>query len=358
MDCLINIIGLSETNCACYPLSPVDYNTSASGIFLDQLEGLDLEMIKAVEDCAEGNLWDRMTKARDNAVRAFKADYLSCVQSNYINRVTNWSGLIGSTTFNASINPLTSNAGIKVTTNQLKGGVIIVKKIGVIVDSNVAVTVNAYSSKDGGTLVATYVINAIANTLTYATLSAPLELPTFSYDAQNLSYYFLIDLTPANFLPKNNKKDCGCGGVSKPYKSWFDFVGVKGNAIPDISLYQQSTSNEINGLVLDVEAKCKSSEIICSEERPLDFNDSGYDMQIAYAIRFKAGEILIEDMLASGNINRFTMLDRERLWGKRNHYRKLYDEWVTYLCASPKIDNNYCLVCRNDNGLLKRTILS
>src|SRR5689334_6951124 len=95
--CLQHVIGLSQTSCNCYDSGkPVDFNTSDSGIYLDEIEGFPIDTVKFVGDCATGDLWDLMTQARTEAILQSRVDLL-----NYIGTLTKrkrhpFKGLIGS----------------------------------------------------------------------------------------------------------------------------------------------------------------------------------------------------------------------------------------------------------------------
>lgn len=359
MECLNNIIGLSETTCACQLPAPVDYNLSRSGIFLDQLEGLELRMNTGADDCEDGNIWERMTKAVRNATNEFTSDLLACVQTSYKPRKSNWGGLLGQTTFTGALNPMSSYAGIKIQALNLKGGYLFLKRIGVLVNQTQNVDVKIYSNENGSTLIDTFTIAATANTLSYAVISpAPLELPLWSDSTTMIQYYVLLDLTPLTFLPLNNKKDCNCGGAAaKPYLNWLDFNGGKINNVNDFNTFIPSNDKELYGLVLDVETKCKMAQIICTDEEPLDFENDGYAKKIAYTIRFKAGYLLLNDLYNSSNINRFTLMDKEKMVGYIKFYQEEYDKWINFLCQNVQMDNNSCFVCKSDEIIKTRILI-
>lgn len=358
MDCLDNIIGLSETTCECFPDAPADYNTSKSGIFLDQLEGMDLKLVEAADECSKGGLWDRMQKSVRNAQLEFESDFLACLQTTYRQRLPNWSGLMGEPKFTTFLNLTTPYAGIRINTWESKGSFLKIKKIGVLVNASVPVTVEIYSNEGGGTLITSYVINAVANTLTFATITpGPLKLALWNLRTLNLHYYVLLKLD-GTFKPLNNKRDCGCGGGNKrPWLAWFDFTGMKGNAPLNNSFNFQNTQ-EVNGLVLDVETGCEMAQVICGGDEPLDFDNDGYAKKMAYAIRFKAGELLLHDLVSSSNINRFTLLDGERVAKYLDYYRTQYSQWIDFLCANSHLEENCCFVCNNQHGLIKSYIRS
>ena len=81
-DCYENIIGLSRTECTCYDDDkPADFDTSESGLYLDELEPLD--QLEGLDNCEKGSVWEAMEKARENAVRFFIQDTNSKLLQTY-----------------------------------------------------------------------------------------------------------------------------------------------------------------------------------------------------------------------------------------------------------------------------------
>lgn len=356
MICLDNIIGLSETECECFDPKPAGYNTSASGIWLDQLEGFNLKVAAGADDCASGGLWERMDRAVRNAKVDLRKDLLGCIGKEYKPRAEFFKGQLGEATFK---NPLTlpnSYAGIKVSPFQIKGGVIVLKRIGILINAAVPVTVKVFSTENGGTEIASYTtpVAVTANQLTWLSITPnPLELPMWNY-SHRVDYYVLLILNNAVFKPNNNKKDCGCGGVQRPYLNWLDFAGTTGNDVTNLSTFQ--TTKEINGLVLDVEVKCQVSDLICDNERPLDFENDSFAQYLAYAVRFKAAERLYRELISTDQINRYSMMGGELHNTLIGSWGAAYLDCVQYLCSIINVDNNDCLVCRDSRTIYKGKI--
>ncbi len=130
MACLDNIIKLSRTECDCFGNNkPETYNEGLSEVYLDELEGLSLENISAAENCEEGGLWDMMARARENAIYQFNADLLACVEGNYKNKRSNFSGLIGDTAFNATSSISQDTAGLRIRPYEIVGGDMTLKSL-------------------------------------------------------------------------------------------------------------------------------------------------------------------------------------------------------------------------------------
>lgn len=364
LECLEEIIGLSETTCECLTdelgsdeLS--NYNVSRSGIFLDQLEGFNINVADGASDCSKGGIWDRMSKAVENAKNDFRRNFLGCVGELYQPRLKNFSWQLGQSTFQGTLTTLTGDyAGMRISPLQLKGGFIYIKRIGVLINQSVPVTLQVYSDVDGGTLLfenSSSPVNATANTLTWATLSEPLELPMWNSDGHYIRYYVLMVMN-GTFKPKSNKKDCGCAGARRPYDQWLELLGVSGDDTTNL-LGFRSNSNYLNGITLDVEVKCKTTEVICSSEFPLDFEFDGGAMNMAVAIQLRAAAKLYEDLLSSDAINRFTMLNRDYAASKINEWNEQYQAAIVSLCENVHIGANDCLMCKTTKTSIQKSLI-
>lgn len=369
-ECLDDIIGLSETTCDCFETGkPADFNTSKSNLFLDQLEGLNLNLAKSIEDCEEGSLWDLLAKARRNAIKAFKADVLGQLLTNYKQKREPFHGVIGSQKFTKNLSLTTSYAASRVYCANIIGGIMSIKRIGLVFSSDQNFNIDVYDNLSDSPI-ATYAVHANANTLTWFDLPSALNLPMNSdADSENPQYYFIYSPS-ASFQPKDNKAGCGCGGAYRYYFNtthpsfrsyekdrWSEYImlaGATGNDISDRENW--ATTEQLNGLILDVDFKCKVQDLICNEN--LDFESNGLALAMANAIRYKAGALLIDSILASSQINIYTMTDRERLMGKKNSYTKEYQDRISWLGDQINIKANDCLACKDFDDVIKTGIFS
>lgn len=361
MGCLDKVIKLSRTECECFDDNkPADYNEGQSEVYLDEVPGLSLSQVLASEGCEAGGMWDMLSKARESATLQFKTDILTLINRDYKPRLENYSGLIGQAGFTSTLSFSQAYAGVKYSFANIVGGYMNVKRIALAVNQSAAVTVQVYDNDENQTTpLAQYTINTTANTLTYATIVGGLKLPLWSKNGIQLKYYFVYS-TAGGILPKDNKADCGCGGKSNQvtWKNWLVANGIRANTIDIENENFSHVDKYLNGLLLDVALSCESARLLCSDEYPLDFDNDANAMQIAYAIRFKAAEILVSNILSSDEINRYTMLDRESLYGKRNSYAKQYNDLLEYLVGAIQVTNTDCLICRNSNQFAKGKLLS
>lgn len=358
LSCLNNIIGVSETDCECLidglgSDELAEVQVSNSGIFLDQLDGFNLKLLQGSDDCARGGLWDRALNAIRQAQKDFINGLFQCVGQTFKPRIDPLAMILGDSAYTGSHSYAAGTyAGIKIFPLQIKGGVIFIKRLGVIVNASVPVTIKIYSNEQGGTLVwQSSPANATANTLTWVVPEETIALPMWSY-SRDIRYYLVYELD-GTYQPKETKKDCGCGGVQRPYLRWMDFEGTKGTDPTSVDGFLHTAST--NGLILDIDIKCKTSEVICNDERPIDFEYEPDAMGIAYAIRFRAAARLYTEHITSTNINRETMLDREAVSKAIEAWNAEYQKWVEYLCSNVEFNANGCWVCKDTATTLHKS---
>lgn len=355
--CLNDIIGLSRSSCDCREF-PIDSETSKSGLYLDGLPGITLNEYSSIEDCDEGNIWNILNMSRSDAIQAFFADMSTEVLKHYDPYQTGWRGTIGSAKFNADTTPNNAMQGWQLYPVPLRAGSMILRRIGLIFNANANFDVYVYSSEDGGKLLATYNVTTVANKLQWFDLPTPLELPMHIDGYDSVQYFIGYDYV-GTYKPKNNKIQDGCNcnfyyNRNSPRwnwkveetKRWKNFVMVGGMSVatPQDAFKNVACSNTGYGLLLDMQISCNSNQFICDG---YDYEGNASSQAISYAIWYKAGSILIDRILASGNIDRYTMLDRERLYGMRNHYSKEYWNRVGWLAENMNVQDSGCYVCKS-----------
>jgi len=364
--CLDNIIGLSRTACDCFDPKSFQSDVSTSGRYLDETEGLSLNVVDMAADCEQGNVWDMLDKARSNAILSFKTDMMAKLLMEYKHKRKPWSGLMGGTDFKNTLDINGDYAGIQIYTQNIIGGIMSVKRIGLVFDSTVDFTIYVYDNLSDD-VVDQFDVHANVNRLTWYDLASPLNLDMNNYGNESPRYWLLY--AKQAFKPKDVKGSCGCGGghyayyfnanaptfrAFPPYEKyrWSEFVmltGTSGSTLSDRENW--GNTQYLQGLVLDVDFKCKIQDLLCKETIDFDTNENAATM--AAAIQYRAAASLIDSILASGNINRYTMTDRERLMGKKNTYITEYNKRLDFITQNINLGANDCLECNDFNDLLK-----
>jgi len=368
--CLDNIIGLSRTTCDCFDdARPYDTDVSNSGRYIDETEGLSLNIADAAADCEQGSVWEMLATARENAILNFKTDLMSRLLNIYKHRRKPFSGLMGGGDFKNSITNQTGTyAGIQIACANILSGVMSIKRIGLVFDQVADFTIYVYDNVQDAVL-AQYDVHANANALTWFDLPSPLSLNMNNYGNESPRYWIIYPT--GVYKPKDNRASCGCGGAHYkyywnlekpkfiPYEKyrWSEFVmltGTNGDTISDRANW--STNQYLQGLLLDVDFKCKVADLICTDA--IDFESNEVAATMAAAIQYRAASFVIDNILAASKIDRYTMTDRERLMGKKNTYTKEYLDRLEWVAQKINIEANDCLVCDDFNDLIKTGILS
>ena len=366
LKCLENIIGLSQTECPCYDDNkPADADVSKSGLFLDELEGLTLQLIGSDVECGDEGVWSKMEKAVKIARNTLRTDVLGAITEFASTRRSTFMGKIGQLKSKTIIVPQTNYMGIKLNTYDIKGGEFTLKGITTWMDQTAMFDVYIYNNVDQDPLLIIPNIESLAGQKKENPLAADpnLTFPLYSVDlcgdngeSSQLEYYIVYQ--PIGFNPRDNKIECGCARREE-WTKWVDADGITGDDVSTTELREaMPESDRANGLILDVVINCATANLICGgENEDLDYMNDPTARVIANCIQLKAGEVLINDILSSGNINRFTMMSRESLYGKRNHYAKEYGYRIDWLGENMSIEGNDCLGCQ-DNRIQNVAILT
>lgn len=379
-DCFDGVIGLSRVLCECYDSPPEDYDISYSGLYLDELEPLD--KFSGQLTCENGaDLWELMDKCREQAIIAMKTDISALLLQNYKLRRQPFYGSIGNF---KSTDTLTLDTGyfygIRMMCANIVGGIIRINKIGAIF-SGTQNDVPLYVYNNLNELITVLHFDTQAGLHQITTLSGELELPMHSPYTENIEYYFVYKENEVTSLPRNIKVKCDCGhfkavfDTKEPYfidsyhphpKSfdshsnnaygWSKYVMVgavvHSDTDLDFSNITTSASNYTYGLTLpDIEFRCKVSELLCDDTTLMDYEANPLALAIAHLIRYKAGELCINGILQSKNINLETMINREELDKCRGDFRIKYGELALFISENLNIAANDCLACKDNVGI-------
>lgn len=350
MDCINDIIGLTRTTCECYAPES-GYDASESGFYLDELEGLNLITIDKSQDCATGNVWDMLSNARTLAINDFKGDVMASISKNHKLAMATYSGTIGKTRWDGTKTVAKTYSGITLMPKRTQQGVMAISKIHLAVNSPGEYTGYLYSSdqNENDDPIETFTITALAQrwaeseTLTW-------ELPMVSEDGGDIAYYIVID-NQGNKVMDNRIACCGfspnCkvfGNETQKERIWYNYVkigGVVGNSLTELQDCTPS-ANLLYGMKVTTAIRCDAADVICDN---VDFSGNGNAMVIAKSIQYKGGFHIASMILSSTDINRYTMLDREELYAKRDSYQREYQNRIEWLGENMNVVMNGCWQC-------------
>jgi hypothetical protein len=358
MECLNEIIGIIEAECACItegldPQEILALKVSKSGLYLDDVEGgISLRALQGLDSCR--NLAEMSFKARSAAAKKIYADLLAAISKKYNTGKAAYVGGVGRPSYTGNLNVSSRYQYVKLTPKELSDAVIKVTGIRLILDSAITTTVKIFSVLEGdnqGTEVFSAEVTTIANVYSPVTVPAlGLSLP-LRLNNQNLEYYVVWDRGLAGTVkPKDLKLTCNCpSGIG--YEPFFD---AKGGELNDLDALQGgNTSKYAQGILIDVDVRCVPGNLICREYD----RENAIAVTMAWCMLYKTQELLIEAILGSQEINRYTMMNREALYGKRAHFRKEYEGRIPYLASVIDVGSSDCYICR-DSQMFFQGILS
>lgn len=351
MKCLSEIIGIINTECGCVTgaLTPEELEPlkrSTSGLYLEDLEGgLNMRGVSVLDSCK--NFAQMSLFARDGAVKRLEADVLTALSLKYKTGKGAFIGNIGRPSYATTLQTNKRFQYLRMRPAQQSDAVMKVTGLRVIVDRAATLNVRILSVPEGGNQgTEVFAGSAEAQANTYATIPVPTETPLMlplSVQGQPMEYYVIWDKVAAGGAnPKDLKLDCNCGFKNNPIAEYMKLEG--GEVEDDQMLSTGSKDVYSHGIVLDVDVRCVPGNLICREYD----RENAIAVTMAYATMYKAGELLIESVMSSNEINRYTMMNREYLWGKRNHFRKEYETRIQYLASTIDVSSSDCYICRED----------
>lgn len=346
MECLKNLIGISDTDCECTldgltEEQRAEMKISVSGLYLDRdlTGGINIADIKDLGAC--GSYFRMAKEAIKAAQNKFEADIELAIGNRYKTQKNNFRGDLGRLTFTQSL-PKTKNFQfLEISPKVHTDAVMVLNRGRIIVNSADTVSVYILAKKGDGDPAVIHVatVETQAHRFTNFELPANANFP-LQIGGEKMTYYVAWE-GAAETLPLNNSVLCGCSG-GEAHEA---YVILKGGETEDLTELSAS-DNFAHGLSLDVEIKCSVSQLVCREFS----NQNKIAVSSAWANLYKAGEILIEKVLNSAEISRITMMNREYLYGKRNHFRSEYEKHVAYLSYEINVRDGNCFICAADSN--------
>ena len=347
MDCLNQIIGITKDNCECLQqdLSPeqiTELSMSKSGLYLEELEGgVFLRNVAQLDKCK--TFIDIQNSAIETAKKHFTKDLFASLNEKYQVKKLAYIGDIGRPTYSGTLDVNKRLQFIKLQPNKESDAIINLQSFRVFLNQDSNVKVWIYSINEGE------VIGNIIMETEVQSLNGVLQVPvdrklSMKKSGYNVTYYIIFERL-GSVKPRNINVSCGCSGGD----AFAKFVNVSGGEVDGFSsLSTEKTDKFTHGFALDVQIKCETGNLICKE---YDQNDAISQMT-AFAILYKSGELVIENIMNSGEVNRFTMLSREHLWGKRSHFKSEYSRCVNWLSQAIDVSSSDCFICRTDDFFL------
>jgi len=386
MDCLTNIVGLSNTECDCWDSKkPVDFNdlnASSSGLYISEPKTVPLRMVGGSADCENGGVWDLLITARDGvdgrggAVRELVKDFLGATQRVKQNQFLPFQH-IGDDYYTKGKLVRGAIVGVFFEPYRIKGGKLRISSFDIAFYSGITtsanVTISVYSSLNFNTPKATAVATVTGNQDFFtATLVDELvvDLGDIRNDV-NERIYITYEI-PSGATPIcNNTEIKACCGANKydrnPHLQIMrNVTGVQTDNIANIKTNVLDSSSSMNGLRINASFECDYYSWLCQlAQAPNESYGVGagdrvpLGMALADGLRAKCVMNLIDSLLLGKRINQYSMIqDPKQLLRQRAIYKNIYSLSIDNLVYYMPSDVTDCLVCAENNKLSKKPLLA
>jgi hypothetical protein len=357
LDCLQNLVGLTDKECACYtgtkPANFASLNASDSGYYLtDEDYGFPLlAALFSSIDCGDpDNIYNVLERARKAAINKIKTDLPTALSRYWDEAVPGFDGLVAKRSANGVTNPVNSFVGQLWRPVPTKGAYFTVNAFWLALDqaANVTLTIKS-NDPDFADIVQPLAYTLTGGQFQQFTLATPIEIPFFSRTADSggccdgcgLRYVFSVEL-PTGVKPMNNTFYC-CGG--RPNYMRFLEAGGFDVASPE-TLVEDCTytcSNAGYGLSIDGFISCDKTDWLCNLKQI-----GGLDMRdyAARLIQHASTEWLANHVLDSQELNFWTVLSREQVYGKRSHAGKRFEEMLLFMAQKLPPEATGCYKCK------------
>lgn len=360
LTCLQNLVGLSQTPCDCWTDKPEDYNTSISGLYIDEL--LPISNFTNLENCDDEDVWMFLDKARNEAMQRMMTDVKQGLFKKFDPAYKYFKGKIGEAKGSVVQNFSQSFAGIVLRCNPMKSGHMRINAVGALFDTTG--TKHIYVMNNLGELITEFDINTVANVYTNNTLSSAVALDLYD-DRTEVTHYFLF-YAKDSIMPLNNNITCQFCGYTPCWSmgnecwacepknnrfAWSKYVQVSGIAFNQVAdLYDTTISlcNNLYGLTVDIDAYCSIDDIFCVDE--IVYAANAYYADMAFAIRYKAAEYAINNNLLSDKLTRANLINRETIMQMQEYWQAEYAKNIQQVVDNIDVTATSCLKCRDKWG--------
>lgn len=367
VDCLANVIGISENPCVCYDGGrQAEYAESKSGYYMDGMDyGLPLSYPEAVHDCEYNDLWDLCIDARHQGIQQFVTEFgAAMIGSKWIRKNNPWAGSVGTYKDTTILGTGPGKHGIVIDPQLARGTTVTINQI------------KGYGAAPGGTTITLEVYEEsellAGNTTPTETLTAtiqdngqygsfivrpgkPITINLLGLDGtpQRVFVVAVDDWSQySTTIATSTGKSC-CGGRKRTRNTTLnDWVTVQGISAPDAAglPFAGSDSNQTYGLEVNMTIGC-SSTFWC---QPFDWANDEWARVCAELILLYSNRMLISFILRTNKANIYTAVRSEELITKQQYINQLIGERLTWAVENLPQGTSDCYYCR---GSRRKTAL-
>jgi hypothetical protein len=335
VECQSTIIGFTRKK-DCIDGYEENYSESKSNLFIDELQGIVLNYM-----CGS-DVWGMLDRARQNAWQAFRTDLAIAMQGVVKQKRRASNGDIGAIQFTNPQHAKTY-AGARIYSN-VTGGTMHIRSVTLLPAFNGATTLYIYDDYEELFSV------EVADCVSKRSKVVPVDLTV----ALSGNLYVFYETKGNTYVNKLLCSTCGgvrwCFSLDKPCYSqskdvWTEWIMAGGIEFNDITLREVSPSSKFRGLTIQASFKCDEQRVICDETS--DFINNQTDRAIAFAYLYKAGEYFLNEVVGSGEVNRYTLLGADAINNNIEFYNQRYKEMLNFISSNLDYSKVDCYKCHS-----------
>jgi hypothetical protein len=351
--CITQLVGIVKDDCQCYtgnctPEQVQAMRTSKSGYFLEDLPGMI-----PLKGLGNGTACKNMCQFTLDTIPAAEQqtldDIVSAVGGMYDSAKATYRAVLGETAFTMTLTPTKRYYGYRFVANKgTKDTVAAISdlKVNVTAGGGVQVII-ARGPKDGGGVVPleTFIAQSTPGMWSAVNMNAGAtgeKVYPLYVNGVEQEYYVLIDSAEmAPGYPVDNLVSCGCGGKDQQINQYVNFTGVQLDNLNNT--VAALVSDRAFGVSASIKFFCNEGSFVCREfdsKNPIA-------VAMAAAVRYKMGFLLLNKVLSSPEVSRYTMMNREQIYGNVKVYEREYQKRISAI--SVKLDPNKtdCFICNS-----------
>lgn len=352
--CLEGVVGLSANDCACFETDrPEDFNTSASGYYLDSEEyGFPLQIPASIQACSTTDVWSVLDRARSAGITQFVTDLGAGLLSGpYKKKVEPFNDWIGKNSHSMNLAGFSTYVGIKICPKIFRGTIGKVHQLELYLSgrSGDTITVGFYDEDalTSGTPLATAAV-VMSGTKGVVNLTSEF-VHDFMTDYSSRSPLWIL-YQPGAGLPRNNTIKCATCGSKDKYETYFSISGVTGASLTDVRdlALKMNSDCELNspsaysyGLRLNMGVSCGNSWL-CQN---FDYDNDDWARVMAECICLYGIKSLIGIILKDPSPNKYTMITREEIALHRERVGTLLGQRMPWLAQNMPSTATDCFTC-------------
>jgi|DEB0MinimDraft_4_1074332.scaffolds.fasta_scaffold25200_2 hypothetical protein len=351
-DCLIPIVGLSNTECPCHSAAGVvDYQQGTSSEYIDDTEHcVTLNFPLTEIDCESSDIWALLTRARSKGVTNFIASYLQHLNSTMTNKFSGYSDHVGQRPSNFyALNTLTVSdtaVGFYWTPTIYKGVYQHIDKVYLTINTVGTYTVNLINTDEPDV-----VLHSVDIVVTKAGVRKGVDFNyRVSLEDINRPVVYALYYERTSEKPYNVKFSCGCG--SDPAWMKRGYMVPRGFKIDDITALDIDTlftSDYTHGLEVDYSFQCSALDWLCNQGDEF-WTETEYGILAAKLIAKFSANWLMSAILGN-QPNPYTVINSDYMLSKIESNTEVINDIMPILVQNSN-DMTHCYTCKN-SGFMK-----